>query len=348
MDIQFRCGAQKERVRAELQEAAGTWERDEILIAALYELSRSVLSELGRPVQSPEYLDRQLAVLELISFIAISLIRNCTGDTRGVAVLTEIGEGCHDPVLKKKLSVYAQELLVKSRSGVQNKPRGSRRRIAWLLGAGAASILALFLSLPEPPHPLRERKAPPETAPASLTATPLSYQAAAPESAPAESAPAVAATGRERNEAPPAPQVQAAPEGKGAQPAEQSTKVRIANNQVLVPVVLKNGGETVRVELMLDTGSTRTSIHEGLAGRLRIDLRQAKQTQSEVADGRIIRSRSTVIEALGVGPFSMTSAEVDLIPYKGTEGFHDGLLGMDFLGRHRYQIDMEHELIRWF
>jgi hypothetical protein len=39
---------------------------------------------------------------------------------------------------------------------------------------------------------------------------------------------------------------------------------------------------------------------------------------------------------------------VDFIPYQGTEGLHDGLLGMDFLGKHRYQIDMEHELIRWF
>ena len=52
-----------------------------------------------------------------------------------------------------------------------------------------------------------------------------------------------------------------------------TTKVKIANNQVLVPVLLKNGGETVKVELVLDTGSTRTSLHEGLVSRLRIDLR---------------------------------------------------------------------------
>ena len=117
---------------------------------------------------------------------------------------------------------------------------------------------------------------------------------------------------------------------------------------MLVQVLLKNGGETLRAVLVLDTGSSRTSIHEGLANRLRIDLRQAKVSQAELADGRLIRSRSATIDSLAVGPFAMNSAEVDLIPYKGSDGVHDGLLGMDFLAKHRYQIDMEREIIRWF
>jgi hypothetical protein len=139
------------------------------------------------------------------------------------------------------------------------------------------------------------------------------------------------------------------PEGSGGvQPAEQATKVRIVNNQVLVPVTLKNGVETIRLELVLDTGATCTSIHEGIAPRLGLDLNSAELTLSEVADGRTISSRRVTVESLAVGPFTVPLAPVELMPFKGDAPAHSGLLGMDFLGKHRYQIDMEHELIRWF
>ncbi|HEY5513964.1 MAG TPA: retropepsin-like aspartic protease, partial [Geomonas sp.] len=295
---------------------------------------RSVLPELGLPGSSREYLERQGAVLDLISFIAIPLIRNCVQDSRGVAVLTEIGEGCLDPLLKKKFSVYAQELLAKSGSGAGNRPC---RRWNWslgLLGLGGAALLPLYLASPGS-----------VSVPSRHAAAPALAVAAQP----AAVGPEGAGTGRVRAEPEAAPLTQPAAEVKGgASPGEQTTKVRISNNQILVPVMIKNDGESIRVDLVLDTGSSRTAIHEELATRLRIDLRLAKASQSEVADGRVIRSRIATIDSLGVGPFAMTSAEVELIPYKGTEGVRDGLLGMDFLGKHRYQIDMEHELIRWF
>ena len=333
----------KERVAFELLGASGAEARGVILIDALYQLSRSVLPELGLPGSSREYLERQGVVLDLISFIAIPLIRNCAQDSRGVAVLTEIGEGCLDPLLKKKFSVYAQELLAKTGSGAGNRPC---RRWNWslgLLGLGGAA-LTLYLASPGLVTVPSRRAA----APALAVATPpAAYHAASYQ--PAAVGPEGAGTGRVRAEPEAAPLTQPAAEVKGgASPGEQTTKVRISNNQILVPVIIKNDGESIRVDLVLDTGSSRTAIHEELAGRLRIDLRLAKASQSEVADGRVIRSRIATIDSLGVGPFAMTSAEVELIPYKGTEGVRDGLLGMDFLGKHRYQIDMEHELIRWF
>jgi len=353
VNVRQRCGALKERVALELRGAPAARDRGDVLIAALYEVSLKVLPELGRPGRSREYLEEQNAALELISFLAIPLIRNSEQDNRGVAVLAEIAQGCLDPLLQKKLSVYSQELLAKSRSGAGRGETGGRRRRPWLLGLGGAAVLALYLAWPGP----RPLKGDPASEPlVQLTAagtSPLAYQASAPQpAAPGPASPSQGA-GRERAEGAPEPASQPAPQTalgqKGtASPAEQTTKVRIVNSQVLVPVTLKNGGESVRAELVLDTGSTRTSIHEGLAGRLRIDLRQARITQAELADGRLIRSRSANLDSLGVGPFIMTAAEVDLIPYKGSEGFHDGLLGMDFLGKHRYQIDMEHEVIRWY
>ena len=349
MNVQLRCGALKDGVALELQQAPDARARGEILIAALYGLSRKVLPELGRPGKSQEYLNDQDAVLELISFLAIHLIRNSEPNNRGVAVLAEISEGCLDPLLKKKLSVYSQELLSKSQSVAPRRNPGGRRRTPWLVGLGAVALLALYLAMPEPPPSRGVGISAPGALLSASRATPLSYQATALQ--PASTAPAgiLASPSGEKAEGTEEQTAQAAPPLEGAAaPAEQTTKVRIVNNQVLVPVTLKNGGEAVRVELVLDTGSTRTSIHETLAGRLRIDLRQAKLTQSEVADGRLIRSRSASLDSLGVGPFTMTAAEIDLISYKGSDGIHDGLLGMDFLSKHRYQIDMEHELIRWF
>ena len=351
MDVQYRCGALKDRVAAELPEALDSLERGEILRAALYEMSRTVIPALGRPGKSQEYLEGQAAVSELISFIAIPLIRNSTQDSSGVAVLTEIAEGCLDPLLKKKLSIYAQELLAKSRPQPQNVGLGWRDACL-LLGMVATALLAVYLLMPET-QPSTEVAARNLTAPSNpAPVVPPDSEAVRPAAPqPASSGPAspVAVASRERADPAPERPQQQVPEVKvAALSTEQVTRVRVVNNQVLVPVTLKNGGETVKVELVLDTGSTRTSIHEALASRLRIDLRLARVSQSEVADGRIIRSRSVTLDSVGVGPFSLASAEVDLIPYKGSDGVHDGLLGMDFLGKHRYQIDMERELIRWF
>jgi hypothetical protein len=345
VDIPYRCVALRERVIVELREATDTREREAILIAALYELARTVIPELGRPGKSQEYLEKQNAVLELISFIALPLIRNSAHDIRWVAVLTEIGEGCLDPLLKKKLSVYAQELLAKTQAKVHHAPENRVGRMPVLIGLGGVALLALYLALPGPPG--SAKKGSPEAV-LTTPGAPLAYHATSPppESAGIDRQDAVPGRGRVETAAESA--AQPATDNKGAGMMEQTTKVKITNNQVLVPVLLKNGGETVKVVLVLDTGATRTSIHEGLAGRLKIDLRSAKVAQSEVADGRMIRSRSATIDSLGVGPFTMASAEVNLIPYEGGEGLRDGLLGMDFLAKHRYQIDMEHELIRWF
>ena len=352
MDIQQRSAALRNRVTKELRGTTDPEARAEVLIAALYELSRSLLPELGPPGKSQEYLEGQRVVLELISSLAIALIKSPLQDRRGVAVLTEIGEGCLDPLLRKKFSIYAQELLAKPCTVAKSQPM-SWGWPHWLLGLGGAAVCALYMTVTVP----APAKGKPEPTPAGLSTLappapvatpPAANQPAAYPPVPMASADAVG-VGGERVGAETEHQAQLVPEGRGAgTPAEQTTRVRIIDNQVLVPVILKNGGESVRVELVLDTGSTRTAIHEGLAARLRIDPRLTQASQSEVADGRKISSRLAKIDSLGVGPFAITSSEVMLIPYQGTEGIHDGLLGMDFLAKHRYQIDMEHERIRWF
>jgi hypothetical protein len=349
VDIRRECEALKARITVALQATPDPVERDEILVAALYELSRALLPALGRPVKSQSYQENLAAVSELISFLAIPYIRNPTGSIGGVAVLTELAEGCHDPQLKKKLLVYAQQLRSQAPS---QQPAGRRpRRLGYLAGGAVLGLVTVALVLSaslyrEPGHGAPQRRM--EQPVAGNAAVP----AAQPEASPANAAPAVAllaqpdAGAEERTEA----KVEGGPQGAKflLTPVESTTRIRVENNQILVPATLRLGNEVAKVDLIVDTGATRSTIHEAVASRLGIDLGRAKVSMAEVADGRQISSHSYSIDALTVGPFTMAAPEVDIMQYRGKQAFHDGLLGMDFLGKHRHQIDMEHELIRWF
>ena len=358
MAVHDLCGALKQRVTVELQRAHDPAARGEILIGALYEVSRSVLPELGAPRKQAEYRESQGAVLELITFLVIPLIRGGGHEPRGVTVLAEIAEGCPDPLLRKKLSVYAQQLLAKSKG--DNETVSAERWIPWLAGFIGVAVLALYLIWPHGEPPVRHEVPAALPAPQAASGEPAAPKAA-PRPPPAAGRPdAAAAGGPQRRDDEPGKTVRPAAEVRGGTaprsaasqealaPGEQTTRVRIVNNQVLVPVTLKNGAATVRVELVLDTGATRTAIHERITRRLPIDLRTTKGSEALVADGRVVRSRIAKLDAVAVGPFVVASMEVELFPYHGDDTVHDGLLGMDFLGKHRYQIDMEHELIRWF
>jgi hypothetical protein len=354
VDVQDLCSAVKQKAAIELQGVIDPGERSEILIDTLYELSRSVLPVLGAPKKSQEYLEKQAAVLDLITFVAIPFIKCGSQEQRGVAVLSELAEGCLDPLLKKKFSVYAHELLAQPAKAAAGTATGSKTRIPVALGSAAALVLLAYLAWPTTGQQSRPRVL------TVSTTSPAPLDVPTAPKAPVSTAPVAVPANEGAGPAPPPDEAEAR---KGDRPAaepgaavlsrivssqgEQLTRVRIINSQVLVPVTLKNGGGSVRIELLLDTGATRTAIHEGITSRLPIDLRTAKHSQAMVADGRTIKSRIAKIDSLVVGPFAMASIELELIPYHG-DSMHDGLLGMDFLGKHRYQIDMEHEVIRWF
>jgi hypothetical protein len=125
------------------------------------------------------------------------------------------------------------------------------------------------------------------------------------------------------------------------------TKVRIEKNQVLVPVTLRNGYQEVQATLLLDTGCTTTSISTALASKLGIDPAHTRPGTSKVADGRTVPSRVAVIGQLSIGPMIKQPLEVSIMPMVGPQEVADGLLGMNFLGDFRYQIDTANQQIIW-
>ena len=125
----------------------------------------------------------------------------------------------------------------------------------------------------------------------------------------------------------------------------KETKVIIINNSILVPVIIENKGIKIQIVMILDTGCSQTLIHYSALQQISPSI--IGQTETLVADGRIMPNTLVKIDAIDVGPFRernfiMTTTNVqneNMLQY-------NGLLGMAFLKKHPFQIDTQRQVIR--
>lgn len=125
-----------------------------------------------------------------------------------------------------------------------------------------------------------------------------------------------------------------------------ATPVAVSGNTVLVPVTLSYRGNSVRVRLILDTGASVTTISERVAAELGVQDGETALMSGVVADGRRVDARWFVADTVGVGPKTASQLRTVILPGSGGAGY-DGLLGMDFLRKFRYQLDFERQVIDW-
>jgi len=142
-------------------------------------------------------------------------------------------------------------------------------------------------------------------------------------------------------------------ERRGKERAEQAefmknfeTKVLMNGyGQVLVPCTLAYKSREVEVKLLLDTGCSVTTLHDGIAKKLRI--KGGKKGKAYIAGGGSLNLKSANLDYIKVGPHKIEGFGVDVIKFKGKKSQSDGLLGMNFLAGREYKIDYINSVIRW-
>ena len=125
------------------------------------------------------------------------------------------------------------------------------------------------------------------------------------------------------------------------------TPVEIKGNRVLVPVEVAYGNRTTRLNLLLDTGASRTLFHSKALARLDIDAEEGVTTYGVGVGGYRIKTRMIEFRSITVGPFKADDAQAFVIDHRNSRVAYDGLLGMDFLRYLSYEIDYENQTIHW-
>lgn len=129
--------------------------------------------------------------------------------------------------------------------------------------------------------------------------------------------------------------------------ARQTTRIQVVDKSIYVPVSITSGGKKMQTLLLLDTGSSITSITEETAARLNIAPGLTSPARTRLADGSEVEIRVTSIDAVAVGSRSMSPLLIGILPQFGKRQKQDGYLGLDFLGEFQYQIDIPNQVIRW-
>ncbi len=119
----------------------------------------------------------------------------------------------------------------------------------------------------------------------------------------------------------------------------------MANNQVIVPVVLTYGGKTVNGRMLLDTGANGTLLHDDFAERLGLSVRGGYQAAT--AGGGRIHVSAARVDEISVGSRSLSDYPVMVVEYQGAGPGFDGLLGMSFLRHFPHTVDYRKGTITW-
>lgn len=128
---------------------------------------------------------------------------------------------------------------------------------------------------------------------------------------------------------------------------DRITKVIVKGNQVLVPAKITYGREEAHVNLLMDTGASGTAIHTKIADQLYINLYKAEKAKAGIVGGGIIDASIVTVDSLQIGPHVIEKCDVAFIPHEGRAVNFDGLLGMDFLGRFSYRVNLAQQIITW-
>lgn len=121
--------------------------------------------------------------------------------------------------------------------------------------------------------------------------------------------------------------------------------VTLKNNLVIAPVKLFVGRRSVDLKLLLDTGASATVINQHALLPLHSKFEQADHIQ--LADGSKVPTKKLRLDRVVIGPYQVEKFSTRVLGKKIGVPKTQGLLGMDFLGKASYKLDLERKRIIW-
>lgn len=382
MSFHILCKSLETRVAKELVSALSGDDKVLVLTSALFEYGNSVLKELNTLCQgagegSPQYMQARTAAVELLTFLALPMIRYCVTFKQGVTVFEEIAGNCSDEEIRRRLVIYSNQLkkrwnqadpsaLPINPRAAKPRPQGNDRSMVVGAIKGVLLLVLVFYlfsrffpdsgtSEPQraPQQPAQERREEPVASPVPQKAQVQTTMDASPANQGTPGEDFYSYTDDQgvvhivsNIEKVPMQYRQSVTVTRLKSARSEFTTVMIRGNQVIVPVTLSYRGRSVDAVFLLDTGCTVSAISEQLAARLGVDPSDTQLSKSTVADGRTLVSRIFIADSLNVGTRSVSQTLVSILPGSGNAGF-DGFLGMNFLKNYRYHIDFSRSVIEW-
>jgi len=127
-------------------------------------------------------------------------------------------------------------------------------------------------------------------------------------------------------------------------PRQIETPFALLKNRILLPVEIVGTRGQAKVNLVMDTGAQQTFLWRTALPA--IGLRKIGRMRAAGISGS--KYASTVrAKAINVGPYSLKNVPIAMMSPGRYHQDYDGLLGMDFLMKVRYEIDYERRVIIW-